>query len=78
MQHVCILDNGDFCYRVRLAPVRSPLHGHALTITSQRRASRHPDEEQVRFLACLDREGLQALAGLIQQALQAANEGVGA
>jgi hypothetical protein len=75
MNQVSILDNGDLCYRVSLAPVRSPEEGHALTITSQRRASRNPDEQQVRFFVCLDREGLQALAELVQTALEARMQG---
>jgi hypothetical protein len=41
-----------------------------LTITSQRQAVRNPGEEHVRFFTCLEREGLQALAELIQQTLQ--------
>jgi len=36
---------------------------------------RNPGEEQVRFFACLEREGLQALADLIQQALQVQTQG---
>jgi hypothetical protein len=46
--------------------VPSPQGGHAFTITSQRQESRNPHEEHVRFFACLDRQGLQSLAGLIQ------------
>jgi hypothetical protein len=58
--------------------VVSPEGGYALTITSQRQESRNSHEEQVRFFACLEREGLQALAGLIQQELQVSREGVSA
>ena len=61
-----IFDNGDFSLHAQLAPVSSPQGGHAFTITSQRQESRNPHEEHVRFFACLDREGLQALAGLFQ------------
>lgn len=61
-----IFDNGDFRLNAQLAPVPSPQGGHAFTITSQRQESRNPHEEHVRFFACLDREGLQALAGLIE------------
>jgi hypothetical protein len=74
MNQVSILDNGDLCYRVSLTPVRSPEDGHALTITSQRRASRNPDEQQVRFFACLDRDGLQALANLLEVVLASTTE----
>ena len=75
MQQISILDNGDLCYRASLVPVVSPVGGHALTITSQRRAARNPDEQQVRFFACLEPEGLQALADLVQRALAAHSSG---
>ena len=61
-----IFDNGDLSLHAQLAPVSSPQGGHAFTITSQRQESRNPHEEHVRFFACLDRQGLQSLAGLIQ------------
>ena len=64
-----LFDNGDFSLHARLSPVTSPEYGHALTITSQRQESRNPHEEQVRFFACLDREGLIKLGDLIQQQL---------
>jgi hypothetical protein len=60
-----LFDNGDFSLHARLSPVISPQDGHALTITSQRQESRNPHEEQVRFFACLDREGLLNLQQLI-------------
>ncbi len=69
---VTILDNGDFSLHVSIAPVCSPVDGHALTITSQRRESRNPNEEYVRFFTCLDQEGLKALQDLIQQTLDEA------
>lgn len=61
-----LLDNGDFSLHAQLSPVQSPVGGHALTITSKRKESRNPNEEQVRFFACLDRAGLQNLQSLIQ------------
>ena len=64
-----LFDNGDFSLHARLTPVTSPEHGHALTITIQRQESRNPHEEHVRFFACLDRAGLQALQNLIQMEL---------
>lgn len=64
-----IFDNGDFRLHAQLAPVPSPLGGRAFTITSQRQESRNPHEEQVRFFACLDREGLLALAKLFENEL---------
>lgn len=64
-----LLDSPDFSLHARLSPVISPTDGHALTITSQRLHSRNPHEEQVRFFACLDRQGLRALADLINATL---------
>lgn len=64
-----LLDNGDFSLHAELCPVLSPVGGHALTITSKRQESRKPNEEHVRFFACLDREGLQNLQSLIQTEL---------
>jgi hypothetical protein len=64
--HTTLFDNGDYSLHAKLSPVASPEGGHALTITSRRQESRNPSEEQVKFFACLDPEGLQALTGLIQ------------
>lgn len=64
-----LFDNGDYSLHARLTSVTSPKNGLALTITSQRKESRNPDLEQVKFFACLDREDLQALADLIQKEL---------
>jgi len=65
-----LLQGSDFNLHAYLSPVRSPANGYSLTITSQRQAVRNPGEEQVRFFTCLEHEGLQALAELIQQTLQ--------
>ena len=65
-----IFDNGDFRLLAKLMPTPSPVDGLTLTITSKRQGSRFPDAEQVRFIACLEREGLQSLATLIQTALR--------
>ncbi len=64
-----LFDNGDFRLQARIAPVPSPDDSLALTITSQRQLSRNPHEAHVRFFACLDLEGLQALANVIHTAL---------
>jgi hypothetical protein len=70
-----LLTSSDYSLHAHLAPVRSPVGGYALTIISQRQAVRNPGEKQVRFFACLEREGLQALADLIQQELQGQPQG---
>lgn len=64
-----LFDNGDFRLFAQLSPTPSPKEGVAFTITSQRQESRNPNEEQVRFSACLDREGLKNLQTLIQAEL---------
>ncbi len=64
-----LYDNGDFRYFVYLDPVPSPVGGFALTITSQWNSSAKPEEEQFRFRACLERQGLEQLQALIQQEL---------
>ena len=69
VQRTTIFDNGDDCLHVTLQAVDSPPGGQAIIITSQKRQSRHPREERVKFLACLDREGLVALSKLIQRQL---------
>lgn len=66
---ISLIDNGDFSLHAQLSPVSSPVGGYALTITSKRQESRNPNEEHVRFFACLDREGLQNLQELIQMEL---------
>lgn len=68
-----IFDNGDFSLHASIVPVSSPKNGHALTITSQRKESRNPTEEQVRFFTCLDNDGLQSLLTLIQSHLLASD-----
>ncbi|WP_297728716.1 hypothetical protein [Limnohabitans sp. Rim8] len=64
-----LFDNGDFSLYASLYPVVSPKDGHALTITSRRQESRNPNEEQVKFFACLDRQGLEGLLELINLSL---------
>ena len=61
--------SGDFGLYARLSPVASPEGGHALTIISKRQESRNPNEEQVKFFACLDRQGLEGLSELINLSL---------
>ena len=62
-----VFDNGDYSLNVTLTPVHSPIDGQALIITSKRKESRNPNAEQVRFMACLDREGLTKLGEIIQK-----------
>ena len=64
-----LYDNGDFRYFVYLDPVQSPVGGFALTITSQWQSSAKPEEEQFRFRACLERQGLEQLQALIEREL---------
>jgi hypothetical protein len=64
-----LCDNGDYRYFIYLDPVQSPVGGFALTITSQWKSSAKPAEEQFRFRACLERQGLEQLQALIQREL---------
>jgi hypothetical protein len=68
-EHTTLFDNGDYSLHAKLSPVASPEGGHALTITSRRQESRNPNEDQVKFFACLDRQGLEGLFELINLAL---------
>lgn len=70
-----LFDNGDFAYFVYLSPVPDPVGGHSLLITSRLKSSRRPDEEQVRFRACVDESGLQNLARLIESQLARVHHG---
>lgn len=69
VQRATLLDNGDYSLHVTLQAVDSPPGGQAIIISSKKRLSRNPREEQVKFLACLDREGLVALGQLIERQL---------
>ena len=71
-----IFDNGDFSLHARITPVSSHEEGFALTFTSQRKESRNPTEEHVRFFACLDQNGLAKLSALIQFQLHHVREGI--
>lgn len=61
-----IFDNGDYSLYAEISPSISPKEGLALTITSRWQSASHPQEEQVRFKACLERNGLEKLVNLIQ------------
>lgn len=75
-QRTTIFDNGDYSLHAEISPTVSPKDSLALTITSRWKSSSNPDEEQVRFRACLERKGLLALSDLIKEAaLQAESAG---
>ncbi len=64
-----IFDNGDYSLYAEISPSISPKEGLALTITSRWQSASNPQEEQVRFKACLERGGLENLVNLIQMEL---------
>ena len=66
---ISIFDNGDYSLHAEISPSISPKDGVALTITSRWQSASKPEEEQVRFKACLERGGLENLANLIQMEL---------
>ena len=57
--------NSAFRRHEWVTSVTAPEEGHALTITSQRKESRKPDEKHVYLYACLGRNGLQNLQQMI-------------
>lgn len=64
-----VIDNGDYLLHAQVAPVDSPPNGYCLTITSQIKSARNPNEEQVRFLACMTQDQLQNLANVIKSGI---------
>jgi hypothetical protein len=66
-----LFDNGDFAYFAEVTPVCKPVGGFCLKISSRMKSSRDADAEQVQFQACLDTEGLRALAALIAKQVAA-------
>lgn len=75
MARTTIFDNGHFSLHAHIRPVAALDGSLALTISSTLQTARRPQDEQVRFFACLEPQGLQALATLIQTALQAQQQG---
>jgi len=74
-RRIALSDNGNFSYHVSLSPVVSPVGGYALMISSRLKTARKPNEEHVKFLACLEPENLRALGELIQQTLEMRTQG---
>lgn len=67
-----LFDNGNFRYTAQVQPVRWGSHaGFTLTLWSQWQGAKNPSEQQQRFFACLEREGLERLRTLIDQQLSA-------
>ncbi len=64
-----LVDNGDFRYVVALRKVEMLPEAYHLSISSQWASSAHPQVQQFRFGACVDRHGLQQLQELIQKEL---------
>lgn len=64
-----LFDNGDFSYFAHLRPLVSPSLGYALEISSLWKTALKPQEQQFRFRACLEREGLVQLRDLIDREL---------
>ena len=68
ISRITFFDNGDLRYHAQVQPLRNPEGTFAFTITSQKRLSRTPHEELLRFLACLSRGEMLNLASVIQSA----------
>ena len=68
-ERAILFDNGDFKYFVSIEKIHSLAGGYSLAITSQWKTAAHPEEEQYRFRACIDRAGLEQLQSLIERVL---------
>lgn len=68
-ERAILFDNGDFKYFVSIEKIDSLAGGYSLAITSQWKTAAHPEEEQYRFRACIDRAGLEQLKSLIEREL---------
>lgn len=68
-ERAILFDNGDFKYFVSIEKIHSLAGGYSLAITSQWKTAAHPEEEQYRFRACIDRAGLEQLKSLIEREL---------
>lgn len=68
-ERAILFDNGDFKYFVSIEKIHSLAGGYSLAITSQWKTAAHPEEEQYRFRACIDRAGLEQLKSLIERVL---------
>jgi len=68
-ERATLFDNGDFKYFVSIEKIHSLAGGYSLAITSQWKTAAHPEEEQYRFRACIDRAGLEQLKSLIDREL---------
>ena len=71
ISRITVIDNGDYLLHAQVAPVISPANGFCLTITSQRKSARNPNEEHVRLMACMTRNQLLNLAHVIQTGIAA-------
>ena len=76
ISRITFFDNGDLRYHAQVQALSSPTldakSTYAFTITSQKRLSKAPSEELVKFLVCLSKSDLLRLSGLIQRAVAAA------
>ena len=68
-ERAILFDNGDFKYFVSIEKIQSLAGGYSLAITSQWKTAAHPEEEQYRFRACIDRAGLEQLQSRIEREL---------
>ena len=70
-----LFESQNFRYSADITPLERPAGSYWLTIRSRWADARHPEADQVRFSACLDGEGLQALSDLARAALITRNQG---
>ena len=61
-------DNGDLCYHAQVQELNAPPGVYALSFTSQKRVSKAPREEAVKFFVCLNKDELCKLSQLLHDA----------
>jgi hypothetical protein len=64
-----IIDRADFVYIADLDPITAPAGHYSLLLSTIWRHARNPEAEHLRLDLVIDREGLIALRGLIDQAV---------
>ncbi len=69
-----IIDRADFVYIADLDPVPAPAGHYSLLLSTIWRHARNPLAEHIRLDLVIDKEGLLALRGLIDQAVEEVGE----
>ena len=68
-ERAIIFDNGDFKYFVSIEKIKALKGSFSLVVTSQWKTAARPEQEQNKFIACIERTGLEQLQALISREL---------